>query len=360
MAKFAPQLEITQPQELNIVEAQTLAQAKPETINDLLSQPETVIVPEETQPQTIEDVIKQSEDFYQTQDQLVAPIADTSLPPEAMPLLDYIAKYESRGDYNIIVGEGKDIPGTPARFEDYTDHPRIIGKRTINGPSTAAGRYQIVARTWDDIKKKVPGLTDFSPANQDKAAWFLAQRDYRLRTGNDLLTDLREGKYGLVRSQLKDTWTGLKKAGEYAPETPRVVPKNTEEGMYPTIKYNVAGKKRQLPLTPTLEAKLDKAASDLFDGKYSFLVYSGGQKSNKPGEGTGSVRHNDGKAGDVYLVGPDNKVVTNTAILDRVKKYWRDNKFGSVGAYMEGGGMHLDEWTEETLLPGMGLTWDYN
>lgn len=357
MATFSPQIEEQAIEAPAVVEAQKLVMNPPKTIGDLIEQTSDV-APEEQPPlpeSTSEEVGKSVTD----QPDLVSPVADTSLPAEAYPLLDYLARPESRGDYTLIVGEGKAIPGTPANFKDFTDHPRIVGMRTIKGPSTAAGRYMITASTWDDIRKKVPGLGDFSPANQDKAAWFLAQQDYRKRTSRNLLDDLRAGEYRFIRAGLEKTWTGLKKSEDFAPGSPTVAPKKVQEGLYPTIKYDVAGKKRQLPLSPTLEAKLDKAAASVFGEGYSFLVYSGGQESNKEGEGTGSVRHNQGKAGDVYLVGPDNRVVTDRDVLNRVKKYWLDNGFGSVGTFMPGGGMHLDEWTEETLLPGMALTWDY-
>lgn len=355
MATLAPTLDPVEQEPLKIVEAQQLAMSAPRSIGDLIQQLDDPAAVQDVPDAAIPEVGKTVSEPAP----LVAPVADTTLPAEAVSLLNYIAQHESKGDYNLIVGEGKAIPNTPARFEDYTDHPRIVGMRTIDGPSTAAGRYQIVATTWDELRKKVPGLGDFSPANQDKAAWFLAQQDYRKRTSRNLLDDLRAGEYRFIRTGLEKTWTGIKKADDFAPDSPTVAPKKVQEGMYPTIKYDLAGKKRQLPLSPTLESKLDKTVADLFGQGYSFLVFSGGQKSNKEGEGTGTVRHNDGKAGDVRLVGPDNRIVTDRNILNKVKKYWLDNRFGSVGTFMPGGGMHLDEWTEETLLPGMALTWDY-
>jgi hypothetical protein len=55
------------------------------------------------------------------------------------------------------------------------------------------------------------GLTDFSPASQDQAAWRLAQDDYANRKGSDLLTDLRAGKLDEIKSALAPTWEGLGK-----------------------------------------------------------------------------------------------------------------------------------------------------
>jgi muramidase (phage lysozyme) len=69
---------------------------------------------------------------------------------------------ESDNGYNVIVG------GT--LFRDYSDHPRQSIKLPRLGiKSTAAGRYQILARYFDAYKK-ILKLPDFSPASQDKIA----------------------------------------------------------------------------------------------------------------------------------------------------------------------------------------------
>jgi muramidase (phage lysozyme) len=136
-------------------------------------------------------------------------VTEESIPQQGQALLNVIAMYESAGDYNVIVGKGKSIPGTPGSFESYAEHPRVIGMRTSAGPSTAAGRYQITASTWDSLRAKYPDLTDFSPRNQDKAAWRLAQTDYGRRTGRDLLGDLSTGRTQDIGNALRSTWTGL-------------------------------------------------------------------------------------------------------------------------------------------------------
>ncbi|MBN3734640.1 glycoside hydrolase family 104 protein [Burkholderia sp. Tr-20390] len=73
-----------------------------------------------------------------------------------------------RGDngYNVLVNPG-------GLFDNgYVDHPRIY---VPAANSTAAGRYQILAKTWDGIKTVI-GASDFSPANQDAAAIALTRR----------------------------------------------------------------------------------------------------------------------------------------------------------------------------------------
>lgn len=113
--------------------------------------------------------------------------------------------YSSKG-YNMIVGLGK--AGAPAYFSDYSQHPNIIGLRTSKGPSTAAGRYQIVMSTWRRLQKKYPELKDFSPESQDKAAWLLAQEDYKRKWGRDLGADLKNNVTEYLPS-LKTTWEGF-------------------------------------------------------------------------------------------------------------------------------------------------------
>jgi muramidase (phage lysozyme) len=79
--------------------------------------------------------------------------------------LDLIAWSEGtkgKGDdgYNLIVNPG-------GYFTDYSDHPRKLVQVNPRIKSTAAGRSQILARTFDHYKKLL-GLSDFSPLSQDK------------------------------------------------------------------------------------------------------------------------------------------------------------------------------------------------
>lgn len=127
------------------------------------------------------------------------------IPKEGAALLDAIAGTESGGRYDILNGG--------ERFTSFADHPRRVGK---GGTATAAGRYQFVQGTWDRAARAL-GLKDFSPASQDKAAWWLAQTDYRAKTGRDLLTDLKSPDANVkasVRRALSSTWEGLKFIGD--------------------------------------------------------------------------------------------------------------------------------------------------
>lgn len=63
--------------------------------------------------------------------------------------------------YDVIVGG--------SLFTDYGDHPRKLITLNPILKSTAAGRYQLLARYWDAYRKQL-GLNDFSPSNQDAVA----------------------------------------------------------------------------------------------------------------------------------------------------------------------------------------------
>jgi muramidase (phage lysozyme) len=78
--------------------------------------------------------------------------------------LDTIGYAEGTGDdYNIIF--------TFARFSSFADHPRII-KCSYGLCSDAAGRYQFLSTTWDNLANRL-SLPDFSPESQDRAAVLL-------------------------------------------------------------------------------------------------------------------------------------------------------------------------------------------
>ncbi len=131
---------------------------------------------------------------------------DTTLSPAARGLLDTIAGTESPG-YNTVYGG--------ATVNDLSEHPNIpiqINSGPHKGEtSTASGRYQFLKKTWDTAAAAL-GLTDFSPASQDKAAWWLAQHDYNARTGRDLSTDLKSNDPAVksrIGGALHDTWTSL-------------------------------------------------------------------------------------------------------------------------------------------------------
>lgn len=88
-----------------------------------------------------------------------------------------------RGILNGISAEeanSYDVLNGGERFTDFSDHPRRVGK---NGQSTAAGRYQFIAGTWDAATaayEKTYGVKvpDFSPEWQDRVGLFWAEKRF--------------------------------------------------------------------------------------------------------------------------------------------------------------------------------------
>jgi muramidase (phage lysozyme) len=126
------------------------------------------------------------------------PIADTAMDDTKKGFLDTLAGPESGGDYNVKNGGSK--------FQGYDQFPDGIGP---GGTSTAAGRYQFTAGTWKEVAAQL-GLHDFSPVNQDRGAWHLADTTYRQNTGRDLETDLQAGnQQQQIASALAKVWPSL-------------------------------------------------------------------------------------------------------------------------------------------------------
>lgn len=134
------------------------------------------------------------------------PIANAAIPAEGRALLSHIARGEATS-YDMLYGGGK--------FQGYGDHPRVYQPIT-SGPdvgqkTSAAGLYQFIGSTWDQQAKKL-GLKDFSPANQDAAAWDLAQTEYKAKTGRELLSVLRSGDQAAISEvprMLSGQWSSL-------------------------------------------------------------------------------------------------------------------------------------------------------
>lgn len=119
----------------------------------------------------------------------------------------------SKGDkaYNMRYS-----PKGGATFTSFDKHPNIresVPWRTDGKKSDAAGAYQFLSSTWKPIASKY-GLSDFSPANQDKGAWILAQRDFKAKTGKDLQETLETGQVDKVFKALSSTWTSLPSGAE--------------------------------------------------------------------------------------------------------------------------------------------------
>lgn len=286
-------------------------------------------------------------------------VSDSGLSPQAQGLLDAISSAEGTGgDYNIIVGGQK--------FESFEEHPNIVGLVTKAGPSTAAGKYQITKETWEYLKEKNPDLGDFSPQNQDKAAFYLAKQRYKRNTkGRDLEADLQAGNTSFLREALQKTWTGIVVNKDFEKTVENNIRSRSTTILKPvgftTIKYTNTDAIRNKPVAFELEAKLDAAITTVLGVGYTVEVYSGGQDEDRR---TGSIRHDvdkegNGLAADIKIYDREGKQVKDRKQLDKLKDYWLQNDYGSVGTYMGEAGMHFDVWTKDKLQPGMGSTWRY-
>lgn len=134
---------------------------------------------------------------YAANQQPNIPEQSSSLSREEKEFLDLISKAEGTSNYG---NSGYNTLFGGNQFDGYKDHPRQYFNH--NGTRTsAAGRYQITAQSWDDAVRAL-GLTDFSPANQDKAALWLAQR-----AGQG--ENIRNGNITGAANGLGQVWTGL-------------------------------------------------------------------------------------------------------------------------------------------------------
>ena len=122
--------------------------------------------------------------------------------PNVRAFLDMIA-YSEGADYNTLFGGGT--------FDSFYDHPRkVISKSGYK--SSAAGRYQIIRKTWDDVAPKI-GAQDFLPATQDAAAIFLIKR-------RGALDDVIAGRFAAAVNKVRKEWASLPGAGYGQPERP--------------------------------------------------------------------------------------------------------------------------------------------
>lgn len=99
--------------------------------------------------------------------------------------------------YNVLVG-GK-------LFDGYADHPRRLIDLGHGLKSTAAGRYQILARYFDAYKKQL-GLPDFGRASQDAIA-------VRMIKEQGALDDVEAGRVDEAIKKCANIWASLPGAG---------------------------------------------------------------------------------------------------------------------------------------------------
>ena len=118
--------------------------------------------------------------------------------------LAVIRKIESSDDYTALSGGAQWAGG-------LADHPVNLGWdwRKAGAPSSAAGAYQIVIGTWNEMKQRAQ-LPDFSPVSQDAAA-------IGLITKRGAMPSVQSGNFDFAARKLVGEWDAFRRifAGTY-------------------------------------------------------------------------------------------------------------------------------------------------
>jgi muramidase (phage lysozyme) len=104
--------------------------------------------------------------------------------------------------YAVIVGSTLQHPDL---FTDFSDHPRKLVHLNATLSSDAAGRYQIMSKTFDGSKEQLQ-LPDFSPESQDIIALLLFSQ-------SNALADVEAGRVYTAISKCAHIWASLPGAG---------------------------------------------------------------------------------------------------------------------------------------------------
>lgn len=98
--------------------------------------------------------------------------------------------------------------------DSLADHPRqffsFTDKLGRNLKTSAAGRYQFLSRTWDELAKAL-SLPDFGPDSQDAAALELIRR-------RGALKDVDAGRISAAIAKCSPIWASMPGAGYAQPE----------------------------------------------------------------------------------------------------------------------------------------------
>lgn len=103
---------------------------------------------------------------------------DPNVPPQLAYMLDFIASFEAPAGYDTLYGNNQHRYSKP--ITQYTLNEWIrFGKNwdDLHG-SSAAGRYQFMNKTLEDIKRvlKLSGSEMMTPNFQDQLGWYLLRR----------------------------------------------------------------------------------------------------------------------------------------------------------------------------------------
>ncbi len=146
------------------------------------------------QLETASDLSFLEEAMSQIENQTIDPVAVINH-PQVRAFLALIRAGEGTSS-----GQGYRMHFGGSLFTSYADHPRRAITRS-GLTSTAAGAYQFLSRTWDEMASKYR-LADFSPANQDVAAVGLVKR-------RGALADVLAGRFRAAIEKCNKEWASL-------------------------------------------------------------------------------------------------------------------------------------------------------
>lgn len=168
--------------------------------------------------------------------------------PNVQKMLDLLSAAEGTTEFGYATAFGG------AKIPDLADHPRVQkGFTQTDGrknTSSAAGRYQFLERTWDDLADKL-GLPDFGPRSQDLAALELIRR-------KGVLDEVANGNFDAAIKKLGVTWASLpssphpqnKRSWEWVDNTLADLGEPTPPGAQPVVMAQ-ANLPSQEPATPS-------------------------------------------------------------------------------------------------------------
>lgn len=142
-------------------------------------------------------------------------VASVQNDPRLQAFLNVLAQaegttqYGDQNGYNVLFG-GDTVDSLESHPNVYKSFKQTNGK---SRRTSAAGRYQILKGTWDEVSNKL-GLKDFSPASQDAAATALI-----IRRG--ALNDILDGNIDAAVQKLGKEWTSL--PSSTAPQSKRSI-----------------------------------------------------------------------------------------------------------------------------------------
>ncbi len=121
--------------------------------------------------------------------------------PEIRAMLDTIAWAEGSDYYSVVRGTdmATGLPSQPVT--DLSRHPDLLIQWAKDNKSTAAGRYQFLKSTWDELQAALH-LPDFGPASQDLACIELMRQ-------HKMLEPLLNGNVENALSRGNTMWASL-------------------------------------------------------------------------------------------------------------------------------------------------------